>query len=296
MKNGESCVRIVTFSLLIVPVIAALGSDLTSHADGCTQWVKSKDGTPIAFECAGTGPSLVIMHGGIGDHTRWKPLFPFFAPHFRVCAMDRRGHGMSGDSPDYTLQRETEDVAAVVNSQPGPIFLLGHSYGGVCALEATFLTDKISKLVLYEPPLQERNRSIFAARMEGMIQKGQREQALLMFLQEIVMMSPNEVAAMKSRPSWAGLVGSVESQIRQIRALDEYRFDAGRMNKLKVPTLVLTGSRTESPDLKRAISVLMGHLPNPTLVVLEGQEHNAMDTVPQQFADTVIGFLLNNKS
>ena len=296
MKNGESCVRIVTFSLLIVPVIAALGNDLTSQADGCTQWVKSKDGTPIAFECAGTGPSLVIVHGGIGDHTRWKPVFPFFAPHFRVCAMDRRGHGMSGDSPDYTLQRETEDVAAVVNSQPGPIFLLGHSYGGVCALEATFLTDKISKLVLYEPPLQERNRSIFAARMEGMIQKGQREQALLMFLQEIVMMSPNEVAAMKSRPSWAGLVGSVESQIRQIRALDEYRFDASRMNKLKVPTLVLTGSRTESPDLQRTISVLMGCLPNPTLVVLEGQEHNAMDTVPQQFADTVIGFLLNNKS
>jgi pimeloyl-ACP methyl ester carboxylesterase len=296
MKNGESCVRIVTFSLLIVPVIAALGSDLTSHADGRTQWVKSKDSTPIAFECAGTGPSLVIVHGGIGDHTRWKPLFPFFAPHFRVCAMDRRGHGMSGDSPDYTLQRETEDVAAVINSQPGPIFLLGHSYGGVCALEATFLTDKISKLVLYEPPLQERNRSILAARMEGMIRKGQREQALVMFLQEIVMMSPNEVATMKSRPSWAGLVASVESQIRQIRALDEYRFDASRMSKLKVPTLVLTGSRTESPDLKRAISALMGCLPNPTLVVLEGQEHNAMDTVPQQFAETVISFLLNNKS
>jgi len=55
--------------------------------------------------------------------------------------MDRRGHGMSGDSLEYTLQREAEDVAAVVNSQPGPLFLLGHSYGGICALEATFLTD-----------------------------------------------------------------------------------------------------------------------------------------------------------
>ena len=296
MKNGESCVRIVTFSLLIVPVIAALGSDLTSQADGRTQWVKSKDGTPIAFECGGTGPRLVIVHGGIGDHTRWKPLFPFFAPHFRVCAMDRRGHGMSGDSLEYTLQREAEDVAAVVNSQSGPVFLLGHSYGGICALEATFLTDKISKLVLYEPPLQERNRKIFAARMEGMIQKGQREQALVMFLQEIVMMSPNEVAAMKSRPSWAGIVVSIESQIRQIRALDEYRFDASRISKLKVPTLVLTGSRTQSADLKRAIGVLMGCLPNPTLVVLEGQEHNAMDTVAQQFAETVISFLLDNKS
>jgi pimeloyl-ACP methyl ester carboxylesterase len=210
--------------------------------------------------------------------------------------MDRRGHGMSGDSLEYTLQREAEDVAAVVNSQPGPIFLLGHSYGGICALEATFLTDKISKLVLYEPPFQERNRSIIAARIEDMIRKGQRELALVMFLQEIVMISPNEVAAMKSRPSWAGLVASVESQIRQIRALDEYRFDANRISKLKVPTLVLTGSRTKSADLKRAISVLMGCLPNPTLVVLEGQEHNAMDTVPQQFAETVISFLLNNKS
>jgi pimeloyl-ACP methyl ester carboxylesterase len=287
---------LVTVSLLIVPVIAALGSGFTSQTDGHIQWVKSKEGTPIAVECGGTGPSLVIVHGGIGDHTRWKPLFPFFAPNFRVCAMDRRGHGMSGDSLEYTLRREAEDVAAVVNSQPGPIFLLGHSYGGVCALEATFLTDKISKLVLYEPPLQERNRSILAATMEGMIRKGQREQALVMFLQEIVMMSPNEVAAMKSRPSWPGLVASVESQIRQIRALDEYRFDGSRMNRLKVPTLVLTGSRTESPDLKRAINVLMGCLPNSTLVVLEGQEHNAMDAVPQQFAETVISFLLNNKS
>jgi pimeloyl-ACP methyl ester carboxylesterase len=165
MKNGESCIRIVTFSLLIVPVIAALGSDLTSQADVRIQWVKSKDGTPIAVECAGNG-----------------------------------------------------------------------------------------------------------------------------------MMSPSEVAAMKSRPSWAGLAASVESQIRQIRALDEYRFDASRMSKLKVPTLVLTGSRTESSDLKRAISVLMGCLPNPTLVVIEGQEHNTMDRVPQQSAETVIGFLLNNKS
>jgi pimeloyl-ACP methyl ester carboxylesterase len=120
-----------------------------------------------------------------------------------VSEIEGRPTAVECAAADYTSQRETEDVAAVVNSQPDPIFLLGHSYGGICALEATFLADKISKLVLYEPPLQERNRSILAARMEGMIRKGQREQALVMFLQEIVMMSPNEVAAMKSRPSWA---------------------------------------------------------------------------------------------
>src|SRR5437867_12060045 len=67
--------------------------------------VTSKDGTRIVVECAGAGPSLVIVHGGTGDRSRWTPLFPLFASRFTVCAMDRRGHGASGDSPDYSLQK-----------------------------------------------------------------------------------------------------------------------------------------------------------------------------------------------
>src|SRR5258708_21694719 len=119
--------------------------------------------------------------------------------------MDRRGHGASGVSPNCSLEREGEEVAAVVNSRPGAVFLLGHSYGGVCALEAAFLTDKISKLVLYEPPLQDLDHSAVVARMERMIQEGHREQALVTFLQEIAMISPSDIVAMKSRPSWPGL-------------------------------------------------------------------------------------------
>ena len=159
--------------------------------------VKSKDGTLIAVECAGTGPSLVIVHGGTGDRTRWISLFPLFASRFTVCAMDRRGHGTSGDSPDYSLQKEPEDVVAVVNSRPGPVFVLGHSLGGVSALEAAFLTNKISKLVLYEPPLQDLDHTAVAARMQKMIRAGDREQALVTFLREIVMISPGEITQMK---------------------------------------------------------------------------------------------------
>lgn len=158
--------------------------------------------------------------------------------------MDRRGHGASGDSPDYALQKEVEDVAAVANSRLGPVFVLGHSYGAVCALEAAFLTDKISKVVLYEPPLQDLDHTAVAARMEKMIQAGDREQASVIFFQEIVMISPSEVVAMKARPSWPWLVASIESQIRQIRALAGYRFDPKRMSTLNVPTLLLTGSKT----------------------------------------------------
>ena len=109
--------------------------------------VASRDGTAIAIECAGAGPSLVIVHGGTGDRSRWTPLFPLLAPQFRVCAMDRRAHGASGDSPAYSLQKEVEDVVAVVEAQAGPVFVLGHSFGAVCAFEAAFQTAKIARLV-----------------------------------------------------------------------------------------------------------------------------------------------------
>ena len=184
-------------------------------------------------------------------------------------------------------------MAAVVNSRPDKVFVLGHSYGGVCALEAAFLTDKISKLVLYEPPLQDLDRSAVADRMERMIQAGDREQALVTFLQEVVMISPSEVAAMKARPSWPRQVAGIESSIREIRALAAYRFDSRRMSTMKVPTLLLTGSETRSPQLKQAISGLMDSLPNRSLFVFKGQEHNAMDTVRQQFVDVIGSFLLS---
>src|SRR5229473_1475277 len=188
--------------------------------------------------------------------------------------MDRRGHRASVASPNYSVQSVAEDVAAGVKSRPGTAFLIGYSYGGVCALEAAFLTDKISKLVLYEPSLQDLDHSAVVGRMERMIQEGNREQALVTFLQEIVMISPSEIVAMKARPSWPGLLASIESSIRQVRALAAYRFDPKRMSTLKVPTLLLTGSETASPQLKQAISGLLDSLPNRSLFVFEGQQHN----------------------
>lgn len=254
--------------------------------------IRSKDGTPIVAECAGAGPSLVIVHGGTGDHTRWTPLFPLFSSRFTVCAMDRRGFGGSGDSADHSLLKEAEDVAAIVNSRPGRVFVLGHSYGAVCALEAAFLTDKIAKLVLYEPPIQEVFDPAVFSRIESMVQKGDRDQALTIFLTDVVRISPSEVAAMKARPSWPGLAATIHLMLRQIRAMGAYRFDPKRMSALKVPTLLVTGSETASPTLKRAIGSLRDALPHQRVLVFEGEQHNAMDTIPRRFAEAVSDFLL----
>jgi pimeloyl-ACP methyl ester carboxylesterase len=257
--------------------------------------VPSRDGTLIAIECAGTGPTLILVHGGVGDRTRWTPMFPHLSSHFTVCAMDRRGHGLSGDSAGYSLQKEAEDVASVADSRRGTVFVLGHSYGGVSALEATFLTDRISKLILYEPPVQdpvERNLAV-AEKMERMIKSGAREQALVTFETEVVELSASEVAAMKLRPAWPELVATIEMQLRQMRALAAYRFDATRLRAVNQPTLLLIGSVTSSSHLKQAITSLQIALPNAIRVVLEGQQHNAMDSGRELLADAINNFLLD---
>jgi len=95
----------------------------------------------------------VLVHGGTADHTRWLSILPALEERFTVYAVDRRGRGLSGDAPEYAIEREFEDVAAVVDAIDGPVDVLGHSYGALCALEAALLTDKIRRLALYEPPV-----------------------------------------------------------------------------------------------------------------------------------------------
>ena len=115
--------------------------------------ITSTDGTMIAYQRSGTGPPLVLVHGTTADHTRWTPVLPAFEQHFTVYGLDRRGRGGSGDAGQYAIEREFEDTVAVVNSIEEPIFLLGHSYGALCSLEAASRTAHLRKLILYEPPI-----------------------------------------------------------------------------------------------------------------------------------------------
>jgi pimeloyl-ACP methyl ester carboxylesterase len=275
--------------------MAAPAAPPLSNAQPATQMfhIPSKDGTLIALECAGSGPTLIMVHGGIGDRRRWTPMFPLLAPRFTVCAMDRRGRGGSGDSPVYALSKEAEDVAAVANSRTGTVFVFGHSYGAVAALEASFLTDRIAKLILYEPPVRDpaaRGLAV-AEKVERLIQQGQREEAVVIFQTEIGQQSPAEIAAMRSRPNWQTLVATIDSHPRQMRALAAYKFDAERMRTVQTPTLLLIGSDTKSPHMREAVSSLKESLPNSKVVVLEGQQHNAMDSARELLAEAIVSFL-----
>jgi pimeloyl-ACP methyl ester carboxylesterase len=254
--------------------------------------VVSNDGTRIGVECAGSGPMLLFVHGGVGDRTRWVPMFPLLAGKFTVCAMDRRGRGASGDSAEYSLAKEAEDVAAVAASRPGPVYVFGHSYGGVAALEAAFLTDRISALMLYEPPLYDPADDLIAgaAKIEALVNKGDLDAAVELFEREIVKLTPEEIARMKSRPSWASLVKSIKVHPRQMRALAAYRFEASRMKQVKTPVLLLVGEETASPYAKQSIAALRESLPNSRVEVLAKQEHNAMEGGREALAAAIVKF------
>ena len=113
----------------------------------------SRDGTQISVRMSGSGPPLLLVHGTTADHTRWDGVSPRLEEHFTVYSMDRRGRGQSTDEGEYDILREAEDVAAVVDSIPDPVSIVGHSYGAVCSLEASTLTSNVRSMVLYEPTI-----------------------------------------------------------------------------------------------------------------------------------------------
>jgi pimeloyl-ACP methyl ester carboxylesterase len=145
--------------------------------------IPSKDGTRIAYQHSGVGPPLILVHGTGGSHVRWASVLPALEPHFNLYAIDRRGRGESGDAASYAIEREFEDVAALVEAIGQPVYLLGHSYGGIGALEAALLTQHIRKLVLYEPPIPSPGIPVYPDglldRLEALLAAGKREAVLL---------------------------------------------------------------------------------------------------------------------
>lgn len=258
--------------------------------------VTSADGTEIAFERTGSGPPLVLITGGAtNDHRRWDQagVRPAFAEHCTVYAMDGRGRGESGDADAYALEREVEDVTAVVDSVDRPVTLLGHSVGALYSLEAALRTENIERLVLYEPPIavggHELGMDALVAEIETLLTDGEKEQALVRFLQAVGGLSPEELDALRSAPTWQDRVAVAHIIPRGLQAADGYEFDAARFAALPIPTLLLSGS--ESPPLYRdGIVALDEALPNSRIVTFEGHAHVAMLTATDRFIDEVLAF------
>ena len=256
--------------------------------------ITSSDGTVIGFRRSGAGPPLLLVHGTTADHRRWAAISPQFERHFTVYAMDRRGRGGSGDAPGYDILREAEDVAAVVEAIGEPASVLGHSYGGLCSLEAALLTDKVSRLILYEPPIPT-GFPIYPPgvpdRMQALADQGELEAALEVFMREVVRMPEHELEAYRQLPMWPVRIALVPTIPRELVIDRTYSFDAEKFANLQAPTLLLLGGDSPQP-YPQAIELVDSALPDTRVVIMPGQRHIAMDTNPELFLSGVMQFLL----
>lgn len=251
--------------------------------------VASTDGTSITYEQRGGGPHLLLVHGTATIRAQWAAIFE---NHFTVTAMERRGRGDSGDNPDYSIEREFEDVAAVADALNGPVLLFGHSYGALCALGAALLVEKLAGLILYEPVFSQ-GEQLYPpermARLDRLVAEGDREAALVEFMAEIAAMPPDEIEQMKASPSWPHRMATAPTIPREMRAEENYRLPVGRLRSLTLPVLLLQGGESPS-DLTMGVRRLQGMLPNARTIVMPGEQHIAMYTNPDLLVSAVMGF------
>lgn len=258
--------------------------------------ITSADGTNIAFNQTGTGPPLVLVHGNGDVHKFWElsGVRSTLAEYCTVYAIERRGRGKSGDATEYELEREAEDVAAVVDAIDEPVTLLGHSGGALYALEASLRTNNLRKLILNQPPIAVGGHELdfideVVVEMRRLLADGEKEQVLVSFLRDIAELTPDELNEARSAPIWPDMVNAAPVLPRELQAVGDYEFDAARFEAMTTPTLLLSGSETH-PLYKDATEAVNDVLPNSRIVTFNGHAHEPMNTAPDRFVDEVLAF------
>jgi pimeloyl-ACP methyl ester carboxylesterase len=244
--------------------------------------LRSKDGTPIAFERTGQGSPLILVDGALCYRAMGPsgPLAKLLAPHFTVFTYDRRGRGDSGDTAPYAVEREVEDLEALVTEAGGAAFVWGVSSGAALALEAANRLTGIKKLALYEAPfIVDDSRPPISkeywAGISEAVAAGRRGDAVKLFM-NAVGVPAFFVALMRVMPAWSKLKG-VAHTLPYDGALvqDNQRgkpLPAGRWASVTIPTLAMDGGK--SPVwMRHAMRSLASVLPNAQYRTLDGQTH-----------------------
>ena len=257
--------------------------------------VISKDGTAIAYDRTGKGPLVIMVGGALSTRSvpQVKTLAELLAPRFTVIGYDRRGHGDSSDTAPYTVQREVEDIEALIDANGGSASLYGHSSGAALALEAANKLDgKIKKLALYEPPFLGTENSVRSyaehlAKLKELLKSDQRNEMLNYWMTDVTGTPAQYVVQMKNSPMWEGLVALTPTLVYDLTIMNEYSKPAERIDGLRIPTLAMDGGA--SPEwAHEAAQLLVDTIPNARRRTLPGQTHGAD---PEVLAPVLVEFL-----
>jgi pimeloyl-ACP methyl ester carboxylesterase len=269
---------------------------MATHQSHQARTVTSADGTRIAFERFGEGPPLIVIGGATCDRARMRDVSERFGRDRAVINYDRRGRGDSGDTRPYSVEREVEDIAALVEEAGGTASLYGHSSGAGLALHAAAHGLPIDALILHEPPYSpnrdedRREARRYGEQLRALLAEGRRGDAVELFF-TIVGMPAEMIGEMRRGPGWSVLEALAPTLAYDSEVMGDVATGgavpvelAGRVT---VPTLVIAGGAGPEwmSDVARQVA---DAVQDGELRVLEGQEHVVP---PDILAPVVEGFL-----
>jgi pimeloyl-ACP methyl ester carboxylesterase len=248
-----------------------------------TQFVTSADGTRIAYEVHGSGPALVFVDGAMCQRTMGPSagLAEALAPHFTVHVYDRRGRGESdaGATP-WSVDRELDDLAAILDVAGGSAHVLALSSGAALALEAADRGLPITRLAVYEAPFivddsRAPHPADAPARVQGLVDRGARGEAVKTFMRMVGLPAPF-IGVMRVLPAWKKMTGIAHTLPYDLAIVNPHQqgtpLPAGRYAGVGVPTLVIAGGK--SPRyMRNAQAAIADAVPDGRLVTLPGQTH-----------------------
>jgi pimeloyl-ACP methyl ester carboxylesterase len=246
---------------------------------------QSRDGTPIAFDRSGEGPPVICVPG-LFQHRAIDPgtaaLAALLAPRFTVFHYDRRGRGDSGDTAPYAVEREVEDLGALIEEAGGSAALYGMSSGGALALEAAARGLAVTRLAVYEPPFTDDQGNIgpddeLAAGIAAQVEAGRPGDAVALFMTASGVPA-DAVAQMRGAPFWAGLESVAHTMPYDMALMGDTTLLSARAPSVAVPTLVIDGGASP-PWGRRSADAVAAAVPGAERRTLEGQTHEVASEV-----------------
>jgi pimeloyl-ACP methyl ester carboxylesterase len=239
--------------------------------------VVSQDGTIIAFDRAGNGPPVVLINAGPTDRTVNAPLVDLLAPRFTVLNYDRRGRGDSGDTAPYAVDREYEDLEAVIGAAGGSAHLFGNSGGGILALEAAARGLPVISIAVWEPPyILDGSRppvpGDYRRQLADLLAAGRRGDMVELFLTQAAGIPATFVASIRQSPFWPSQEAVAHALVYDAEIVGDFSLPTARLATVKAPTLVVDGGQT--PWLTTGADAVADALPDARRRTVAGQPHN----------------------
>jgi pimeloyl-ACP methyl ester carboxylesterase len=262
--------------------------------------VTSRDGTTIAYDQQGDGPVVILVASALSDRSDTAKLAALLANHFTVINYDRRGRGQSGDTSPYAVEREIEDLEALIEAAGGSAYAFGSSSGAVLALRAASNGPNVTKLALYEPPFRLDDDGATppldsAARARTMVAEDRRSDAVKYFMTNDVGVPAAFLLVMRlmMRGMWSKMAAMAHTLQYDYAIVEEpvagKPLAALEWVSVTAPTLVMDGGKSPA-HLRRPADVLALALPDAHRRTLEGQNHGAVMMAPKVIASALVEF------